>query len=221
MAKHIEREKVIQLRLQGASYSQIKKQVNVSKGTLSKWLEKLPLSQDRIRELRDWNPQRIEKSRNTKALKRKIKLDKVYKQESNKIGKLNNRDVFLSGLFLYWGEGTKSLRGVVAISNTDPSMIRFFIKWLHLVGVPQSKFKIRLQLYSDMDISKGIAFWSDELNLPKHLFKKPYIKSSKLSELSYKSTFGHGTCMVHVNDINLHDKVIAGIQYLKNTANKA
>ena len=52
--------KAITMRLSGMSYSQIKEVVPVSKSTLSVWLENYPLSQERIRELRDLSPKRIE-----------------------------------------------------------------------------------------------------------------------------------------------------------------
>ena len=70
------KEKVLAMRLKGMSYSQIKSEIKVSKSTLSLWLQKYPLSEKRIRELRDWNPQRIEKCRITKENKRNLFANK-------------------------------------------------------------------------------------------------------------------------------------------------
>ena len=60
-----ERIKAIKLRKEGRSYSQIKKELRVSKSSLSLWLRQYPLSEKRLRELRDFNEQRIERFRNT------------------------------------------------------------------------------------------------------------------------------------------------------------
>jgi hypothetical protein len=78
----------------------------------------------------------------------------------------------IAGLFLYWGEGTKSARDLVAFTNTDPVMIRFFIKWLALFDIKKDKLKIKLHLYSDMEVDEKISFWSKYLNIKKIQFQK-------------------------------------------------
>lgn len=52
MARRIDKNKAIKMRESGMSYSQIKAELGVSKSTLSLWLRDLPLSDERIRELR-------------------------------------------------------------------------------------------------------------------------------------------------------------------------
>ena len=210
-----QKELAIKLRLKGMSYSQIKSKIKVSKSSLSIWLEKYPLSKERIKELRDWNPRRIESSRNTKLKKRIEMLKNVYRDMADEIGKLSERDLFIAGLFLYWGEGTKSARDIVAFTNTDPGMIRIFIKWLELMGVKKDQLKLKLHLYSDMDIKKESDYWSKILNISKDNFRKPYIKKSGSSSLSYKGLFGHGTCTVVYGNSVLHNKIIMSLKYLR------
>lgn len=205
----------VEMRLEGMSYSQIKAILGVSKSTLSIWLEKYPLSDKRIRELRDWNSIRIEKSRKTKLKKRENKLNDVYLEMSKKIGSLTERDIFIAGLFLYWGEGTKSARDIVAFTNTDPGMIKIFIKWLGYMGIKISLLKVKLHLYSDMNIKKETTFWSNTLHISPKNFRKPYIKESKISSLSYKGMQGHGTCTVVYGNSDLHNKIIMGLKYLR------
>lgn len=79
MARFKDREKALILRKQGMSYSQIKKILKVSKSTLSLWLRNYPLSKQRIRKLRDWNEQRIEKCRETKRKKKEERLKQFYR----------------------------------------------------------------------------------------------------------------------------------------------
>src|SRR3989344_6148571 len=207
MARREEREKAVQLRLQGNSYSEIKKTLGISKSTLSGWLYKYPLSKAQIRELRDLNPRRIEKFRNTMRKKREDRLQKAYLYAKTKIGRLRKRDVFLAGFFLYWAEGTKTTKYTTALTNTDPDMLKFFIKWLYLLGINKDKLKIRLHLYSDMDIKKQTIFWSRELQLPLACFRKPYVKESKSGRATYKGRFGQGTCNVVFENRDIHDYV--------------
>lgn len=207
MARPKDKEQAIKLRLQGLSYSQIKTKMGLNKSTLSGWLREYPLSNEQIKQLRDFNPQRIEKCRNTKAQKVKGRHESVYSKVTSDIGVLSDREIFVSGFFLYWGEGSKSEKTTTGLSNTDPAMVRFFIKWIKLLNVDNKKLHVTLQLYTDMDIEKEIDFWSHELKLPKELFKKPYIKESTLAGLTYKRGFGHGTCNIRIFNRDLAEYV--------------
>ncbi len=207
MAKIQEKEKAIKLRLKGLSYSQIKIMMGLSKSTLSNWLSKYPLSPEKINELRGSSPQRIEKCRNTKARKVQERLDAVYKKVSNDIGELTERELFIAGVYLYWGEGSKSEKTTTGLSNTDPGMLRFFLKWLRFQHVDIKKLCITLQLYVDMDIKKEIKYWSEQLGLPVAIFRKPYVKKSTLAGLTYKRGFGHGTCNIRLYNRDLAEYV--------------
>lgn len=214
MARRKDKEKAIKLRLKGFSYSQIKEKMGLSKSTLSNWLSAFPLTEERIRELRDWNPRKIERCRNTKAEKRRKRLDSVYENVSKKIARLNNRDLFIAGIFLYWGEGSKSEKTTTGLSNTDPSMLIFFLKWLRFMKVDLKKVSVTLHLYSDMDCQKEISFWKKVLKLPSVCFKKAYIKKSKFSGLTYKNGFGHGTCNIRVYNRDLAEYIHMAMKYL-------
>ena len=88
------------MRQKGMSYSQIKEKIKVSKSTLSGWLSDMPLSEKRIKELRDFSPVRIEHYRNTMRAKKDARLEEVYKKVSKDIGVLSKRDLFLLALYL-------------------------------------------------------------------------------------------------------------------------
>ncbi|MDP9249043.1 MAG: helix-turn-helix domain-containing protein [bacterium] len=214
MAKNYLKQQAIKLRLAGHSYSQIKQKIGVSKSTLSGWLEKFPLSEKRIRELRDNNPRRIEHYRNTMREKKEIRLRNVYEIVSKDIGSFTKRDLFLAGLFLYWGEGTKSQDSIVTVTNTNPAMLQFFIRWLQLLGVKRKDLKVKLHLYSDMNIKQSIDFWSRELKIPTNRFYKTYVKKTCLESITYRNGFGKGTCSVIFGNKPLWEYISMGLKYL-------
>ncbi len=215
MARLKDREKAIALRKKEMSYSQIKKTLGVSKSTLSGWLREYPLSKKRISELRDKNEQRIEKFRETMRRKRKERQREIYKIQKKNILPLSNREIFLAGLTLYWGEGTKAQKNSLIVSNSDPSVIRFFIYWLtKTLSVPKSKIKIYLHLYKDMNINKELEYWSDALAIPKEQFNRPYIKKTSLSRVNHKGGFGHGTCQAKIGDTLLTEKIFMSIKVI-------
>ena len=221
MARLKDHEKALVLRKQGKSYSQIKKDLGVSKSTLSYWLRNYPLSKQRIRELRDWSEVRIEKYRETMRKKREERLGRFYKEQKKLLFPFNKRELFLAGLFLYWGEGSKRQLAMISVSNTDPSVIKFFIAWLtKALKVPREKLKIYLHLYEDMDIRKEIQFWSKSLNIPLKQFTKPHIKKNSSKRINYKGGFGHGTCNAGIGDARLSEKVLMAIKAISDQYNK-
>lgn len=220
MADFKRKHKAIVLRKKGYSYSQIKAKLGLSKGTLSEWLRPFPLSPERIKELNANSPIRIEKYRNTMARKRQLKLDNAFQIAKKDIGDFTKRELFIFGFVLYWAEGAKTRVSSVALGNTDPAMLKFFIKWLKLLGVPKDKLTIKLHLYKDMNKKKTISFWCKILNVKSSQFIKPYVKDSKTTDLSYKNGFGHGTCNIVYDNAEISRYVLMGMKYLIETVSK-
>jgi hypothetical protein len=216
MAKRKERALAVEMRLAGKSYSEIKERLGVSKSTLSLWLREHPLSEEQMKNLRDWNPRRIENYKKTCQIRRARILQGVYEEVKKDIGTLTKRELFIAGIFLYWAEGTKTSNATVAVSNTDPIMLKTFLVWLEQMGIKKSELKVYLHLYSDMDVQKELLFWSKILHIPLAQFRKPYVKTSKYVDITYrKGGFGHGTCNIIVYNRTLCDYTLKGIDYIK------
>lgn len=215
MANKILKQKALEMRAKQMSYSQIKEKLGVGKSTLNYWLKDMPLSKERIDELRGNNSQRIERYRNTMKKKDDMKYLIAYDNVSKKIGKLTNRDIFLGGLFLYWAEGGKTDRSTISFTNTNPIMVKFFVKWITLLGVDKSNLKIKIHVYSDMNVDKQIAFWANELKVKKIQFYKPYIKETKFSSITYTNGFGQGTCSVIYSNRKMADFVLMGLKRIQ------
>lgn len=220
MARFKDREKALSFRKEGMSYSQIKKILGVGKGTLSSWLKDYPLSKERIRELRDCNEQRIERFRETMRQKRDIRLKDIYRQQKESLLPLSEREFFMMGLGLYWGEGTKHRQDGLSISNTDPSIIKTFIIWLNKLGVPKNKMRVALQLYSNMDINREMQFWSRETKISLLQFIKPYVKKNSSERINHKGSFGHGTCNIRIYNVSLGDKIFMGLKVISDEYSK-
>jgi transcriptional regulator with XRE-family HTH domain len=217
MARKKDKQKAIVMRNKGMSYSQIKEKLGISKSTLSGWLYNMPLSEKRIRELQADNPVRIERYRNTMRAKREKKFANAYQEMSLKIKKLSSRELFLAGLFLYWGEGSKTTKGTVGLTNTNPTMLKFYINWLKFFGYSKKDFSVHLHLYSDMNIKRQEKYWSRELDIPLSQFRKSYIKKTLLTSITYHNGFGQGTCTVMVLNARFYEKVLMGLKYIQDS----
>lgn len=215
MANRALRTEAIRLRLQGYTYGQIRKELNLAKSTLSDWLRNLPLPEDTIKRLSE-NREisrdiRIERFRQTYQNKWISRLSNVLESQTKEVLPLTEKELFLAGVFLYWGEGSKQ-RNRVSISNTNPRVIKFALYWMTKnLKVPKDKIQIRLHLYSDMDIKKETDFWSRTLKIPKSQFKPAYIKQTTREGITYKS-FGHGTCNLICFSVTLSEKIAMTIK---------
>lgn len=212
MAKVNEKRLAIQLRKEGKSYSEIKEKVKVSKSSLSLWLRRYPLTAKQLKRIEGKKAKTIERYIETMRLKREKKLKGYYEYQFNKWIPLSNREIYIAGLFLYSGEGDKTKRNTIALSNTDPSVIRFTILWIvKLLKIPTNKIKIQLQLYSDMDPVVEILFWKKRLKSKDLIFLNPYIKKTKRIDIDQKG-FGHGTCTVFVHNTVLKENIMMALK---------
>lgn len=220
MPKNQAREEAIALRKTGKSYSQILEIVPVSKSTLSRWLFAYPLGKDRLVILRDRNKKRIKNFQRTMQKKREARLSSIYSERKMTLLPLRKRELLLSGLLLYLGEGKKGLNQVISVSNSDPRVIKFALYWFTTaLEIPREKILVYLHIYSDMDENKEINFWNKILNLPKKNFRKPYIKKSTLSAINHKG-YGHGTCNLTVGNVRLKESIELSIKAILDFVDK-
>ena len=215
MAKRKLMAMAIRMRKKEMSYSQIRKEINVSKGTLSRWLRDMPLSKKRVSELRDKNEKRIERYRETMKKKREDRMDRKIKIQKKKLLPISKRDMLIAGFFWYWGEGGKTTRSSVVVCNTDPAASRFGLSWmLNSLKIPIEKVKVRLHLYRDMNIGSEMQYWSDLLCIPEKQFQKTQLKKTNFRSINH-GNYGHGTCELIVHDTDLKEDVLAGLTVLR------
>lgn len=203
--RHKERDKALELRIKHKlGYATIAKQINVSKSTLSRWLKDLPLTEERIRELRRENWSKGEAGRElfrqTMRKKREEKDAQVYIHQRRRLGPLSRQSLFVAGLMLYLAEGDKKDSYHIGFANTDPEIIGFFLWWLRIfLKVPKSRIRVQLHLYESMKLDVERRFWVKQTNVPREQFYKDQIRQYRPHSFSYSESFRHGTCKIYVN----------------------
>lgn len=213
MYRREDRRKAVELRLQGMSYTQIQKIVKAGKGVLNYWLKDYPLSEEQKRKIYSNREVWVENFRESMKRKREEKFQQVVLEQKKAIGKIDKKNLYIAGVFLYWGEGQKGSSSA-SLSNTDPSVMKFYLLWVEkCFGLKRTDPKVRiyLHLYSDMDFMKSMAYWRDTLRVNESQFAKPYIKKSTLAALDYKS-YGHGTCRIQIANVKMKNQIMATIK---------
>ncbi|MDP3772444.1 MAG: hypothetical protein Q8Q94_03665 [bacterium] len=167
------RREAIDLRIAGYSYGMIKEKIGVSKSTLSNWLTDIKFvpNQEVI--------ERIGTARLKSALhKQNVKfadIEKMKNQGMTEVGTLTPRDLFMLGIGLYLGEGSKATEEIRVV-NADPKILKLCIKWLReSMGFSIKNFQITVHGYPDTDPGEAIGFWSEELQFPLSQFGKVVI----------------------------------------------
>ena len=189
--KFQEKEKAIKLRRQGLSYSEILKEVPVAKSSLSLWLKSIGLAKEQ--------KQRLTEKKLASALKGSLKRKQNRIESTKKIkdlaireaGKLTKRELWLISTTLYWAEGHKEKEvggrirsGKVRLSNSDPFLIKVFLKWLvEIYKVPKVDIVFRIYLHetSQHRLPEVQKYWSESLGFPIDCFQKVSWKKAKIN----------------------------------------
>lgn len=206
--KMAEKLTAIRLRKHGKSYKEILNNINVSKSTLSLWLRDVPLSEKNYNRifvtLRQKNANRLAKANQQK----RIQITKQIIVESiDEFKTMMDNPLFLPGLMLYWAEGDKTeTNEVVKLSNSDPAMIKFMMKWFReICKVPENKFRIALHIHT-LHCRKNITkYWSKLTNIPLKQFYKTQVKPTSLKHR--RNPLYDGTCSVVIYERNLFRKI--------------
>ena len=187
MKQNLLKEKAVNLRKQGLSYSEVLKQVLVAKSTLSLWLRSVGLSKKQRQKLTEKKLASAKKGGKVKQQQRILLTEKIQKRARSEIDKISKRELWLIGISLYWAEGAKqkehNVSQKVAFSNGDPLMIKLFLKWLkEIVKISDSNifFEIYIHKNSKRKINQIIKFWSKITNIPKYEFNRIYYKANKI-----------------------------------------
>ena len=174
----------------------ISAKLGVSKSTLSNWFRDRTFTPnvevlDRIYH----GPiKSAERSHN-----RKVKeINELLKAGAKELGSLSKRDLWLLGLGVYIGEGTKD-HDIIRVINADPAVIRLSIRWFkEVVGLPEDNFAIRLHLYPDNNIQESIRFWQKETGLLHTNFQKVQIDHRENKKFLKRKKLPFGTAHITI-----------------------
>lgn len=180
------KQKAIDLRTQGLSYSEILEQVSVAKSTLSLWLREVGLSKRQRQRLTE--KKRLSALRGAQSRKnnRILRTAKIHADALEELPSLSVRDIWLLGIALYWAEGSKEKEGYAGIglsfSNSDFRMIALFILWLKQVcRVEASRIHFEIYIHENnrYRLPEVKAFWANTTKFPLEDFDTVYFKKDK------------------------------------------
>ena len=124
--------------------------------------------------------------------------------------------LFGLGVGLYWGEGTKSNKHCVRLGNTDPRLIKAFIRFLiRIGGIKKDKLRFGLQVFSDMSPKQALEFWQREIDMPRGQFFPKVVVTPARSLGTYRNKTKHGVLTIYYGNKKLRDILCQMIEDVK------
>jgi len=197
--------KVRSLRIKGLSLNQIFNHTNIPKTTIRTWIRDIELSAKQIAILRERVQEKLQEGRIRKQKiqkELKIKNEKTLMNKGkNQTKKLTRRELLITGVALYWAEGFKNKHEHrLGFCNSDPEMIRFYIKWLkEILGIKNEEIILRLTLNESYEQKSDeiIDYWTKITELLKEQFTKTFYQRTKWKK-QYNNDNYHGVLRIHV-----------------------
>lgn len=170
-----------ELRTQGMAYEEIVASLSVAKSTVSLWVRDLPiparLSYEECRKRSAEGTRRYwEAERPTREAKRAA----ICAEAAMQIGRLTDREVLIAGAIAYWCEGMKSKphrrSDRVVFINSDPALIRFFLRFLDVTGTARTDLGFRIYIHESADVEAAQRFWLETTEATADQFLTPTLK---------------------------------------------
>ena len=173
------RKKIIKARKEGLSLKEISVKFSISKSTASLWLRDIKLDKKAQKRLKKRKLLGYYKTQLTRQRKRKKLFNKLNREafiQTNKIKFDKNYYLLLCAVF-YWAEGTHSCDTVLKFINSEPLLIKTFLKLLrNSFTIDNKKFRALLHLHEYHNEQKQKEYWSKITGIPLSQFYRSYLK---------------------------------------------
>lgn len=204
MAKSLLRLEALKLRKKGISVRRIAQVLDISKSTVSHWTRDVILTVEQLENLRQSSIKGAELGRLKSALLQKERRLKVIEDSRIKgikmFSNLTKRELLITGLALYWGEGSKKDRRI-EFCNSDPRMIKFFIHWLQsCFGINTEDLRGYLGINEAHFKRENVVkqYWSKLTDIPLSQFRKTFFKKTANKKVYENFNEHYGTLNIRV-----------------------
>ncbi len=219
------RKKAIALRLEGDSYSEILEKVPVARSTLALWLRSVALARQQQQRITEKRKEAQRRGALAKKQQRITKTEHIQINARQEVATLIHNPLWLTGVILYWGEGSKqkswNTGQRVTLTNMDPNVHRVFLRWLKTyANIQNNDLRYELYIHRGASLTRAKQFWRKNLFLKEMrirvYFKKPNAKTLRKNiERTY-----YGVLRIQVTKSTDLNRKIAGwiegvIKYLR------
>ncbi|QWB25100.1 MULTISPECIES: hypothetical protein [Streptomyces] len=197
-AKDDLRERARELRFQGWTYDRIEAELGCSRSSVSLWVRDLPKPEPRYtpEEQRALMQAGLTRLRATQEEERRS----IRESAAQEVGDPTDRELFLTGVALYWAEGSKSKpydrRERAIFVNSDPGVIQVYLAWLDLLDVSRERLRFRVLIHESADVDAAHRFWAELADIDPSAFAKPTLKKHNPKTVRKNTGDDYHGCLV-------------------------
>ena len=148
---------------------EIAQRLEVAKSSVSLWTRDVRLTPAQRGRLtrRGFSIDAIEKRRLARIGRTQQEHFAIMKEAGRKIRLLSRRDLWLLGVALYWGEGGKTNHGCARVSNSDPVVIKFMMRFFReICKVHERRFRGHVHTFSHLNKNRAEGYRSKISGIP-------------------------------------------------------
>jgi transposase-like protein len=200
----------------GLPIKQIARRLDVARSSVSVWVRDVQLSEAQLEALRQLNPAYNRQLRGANRNAERGRERRLAAQEEGRRLARLGEPLHAAGTMLYWAEGDKRHRSAARLSNADPEVIRFFLRYLRAYfPLPDERLRVTCHLFADhLARQREIEdFWLDVCELPRERLCKSHVNVySKYSQKKRKNKLPHGTGRFTVHSTAVVQSIFGAIQ---------
>ncbi|TXR56385.1 helix-turn-helix domain-containing protein [Quadrisphaera setariae] len=170
------REAAAEMRRQGLPRAEIARELGVGFSTVARWFREDEVSSGT--DLRTTLQKRRDSYGRTVEERRAVE-DREMTRWAAEVGDLSERDLRIIAAVLYWAEGSKSKpwrrSHRVIFVNSDPDMVRLFLRCLAVLGIERSRITCRLSIHESADVEAATHGWRRDVG-DDLVFARPTLK---------------------------------------------
>jgi len=156
-----------------------------------------------------------------KKERKKKRIEECLRKARKDICVLREKELFVAGLGLYWGEGSKSSSGV-RFCNSDPAAIDFAMKWFKKslrIGEDRFLMYVSINEIHKKRLNDVIKFWSKITDISVNQFRKPILIRAKNKKFYENFSDHYGTLSIRISkSSDLLYQILGWIKALKEAA---
>lgn len=215
--KTAERKEALRLRRErGLPVKEIARLVGVAPSSVSVWVRDVPLTPEQVEVLRQLNPAYNRQLRGATRNAERGRARRLAYQHEGRVLARRGETLHVAGAMLYWAEGDKASRNCARLSNSDPEVLRLFVRFLRwYFNVPDSQLRVTCHLFADhLDRQAEIEqYWLDVVGLPRSCLCKSFVNVySKYSQKKRRNKLPYGTTRVTAHSTRIVQNIYGSIQ---------
>jgi hypothetical protein len=188
--------------------------VGAAVSSVSRWTRDIELTEVQRERLREANPIFNQQLRGQNGRRATARAARLLAQEHGRAQARKGDLEHLRGCMLYWAEGSKK-RNVVALTNSDPEMLRAFLSFLRGPGGVQDEriaLTVNCHLNNGLSLAEIEEWWLATLGLPPTCLRGATVNRASSASRWRRNVLIYGTARLSVCSTFLVQSIYGAIQ---------